>query len=288
MKYLRFSYDNTTYLGVSIDDTIYNLNDIPQLSHISTLIDLIKADISNLKELVLQTPNVKTFLTSEITYLSPIEKPIHDVVCVGLNYKSHYEECAPSMPLEAPTNPVYFSKRTSRILGPYEDIPFIGEVDDCFDYEVELAVIISKTGRDIQPDEVEDYIFGYSIYNDLSARTLQKRHQQWYRGKSLDNSSVMGPVIVDKSEIAYPPVLNLTSKVNDEVRQNNSTSNFIFTIEDLIVDFSKGCTLEAGDIIITGTPEGVGMGFTPPKYLKVGDTISCEIENIGTISNKIV
>ncbi len=291
MKYLRFLHNNKIYLGVMIDEsTIYDLNSIENYKEVSTLIELIEMlenkPKGTLKQNLENSTNAVKFNLDDVELLSPIQKPIHDVVCVGLNYTSHYEECASSMPLVKPENPVYFSKRTSNILAPYADIPMI--IDEEFDYEVELAVIIGKTGSNITPEEVEDYIFGYSVYNDLSARSFQKRHHQWYKGKSLDNTSVMGPWIVDKADIAYPPIINLESKVNDEVRQNNSTKNFLFTIEELIVDFSKGCTLEAGDIIITGTPEGVGMGFTPPKYLKVNDTITCTIENVGTISNKIV
>ncbi len=153
---------------------------------------------------------------------------------------------------------------------------------------MELAVIIGKAGRDIEPQNVMEHIFGYSVFNDASARTLQKKHQQWYKGKSLDGLSIMGPWIVERDELVYPPVLELESKVNGERRQYNSTANFIFSIEDIIVDFSRGCTLEAGDIIITGTPAGVGMGFEPPRYLKAGDTITCSIDKVGTISNKIV
>ncbi len=290
MNYLRFSHNDKTYLGALEANTIYNINTIPGYEKLTTMIDLIRflEDKNTIKQTIIDAQDIQTFQLNEVKLLAPIEKPIHDIVCIGLNYRSHYEECSASMPLQEPVSPVYFSKRTSRILGPTDDIPFIGEYDDALDYEVELAVIIGKTGRDIIPRKVREHIFGYSVFNDVSARTLQKKHQQWYRGKSLDGTSIMGPWIVERTDLAYPPVLNLESKVNGERRQFNSTSNFIYTIEDMIVDFSRGCTLEAGDIIITGTPAGVGMGFDPPKYLKIGDTISCSIDKIGTISNKVV
>ncbi|OOB78547.1 MAG: hypothetical protein BEN18_00850 [Epulopiscium sp. Nuni2H_MBin001] len=292
MKYLRFLYENKTYLGILEKDIIYNINTLPGYNNLSTLVDLIKMledkPTDTLSQLLVDAHDIQTFKLDDVKLLAPIERPIHDIICIGLNYKAHYEECSGSMPLQEPTSPVYFSKRSSKILGPYEDIPFTGEYDTALDYEVEFAVIIGKTGRDILPSKVKEHIFGYSVFNDVSARTLQKKHQQWYRGKSLDGTSIMGPWIVGCEDLAYPPIVDLESKVNNERRQFNSTSNFIYTIEDIIVDFSHGCTLEAGDIIITGTPAGVGMGFSPPKYLKVGDTITCSIEQIGTISNKII
>ena len=153
------------------------------------------------------------------------------------------------------------------------------------DYEVELAIIIGKGGKDISPENAEEYIFGYTIGNDISARDVQTKHTQWFKGKSLDTFSPLGPCIVDKSEIKFPIELDISCKINGEVRQNSNTKNLIFDIAYILSDLSKALTLKAGDIILTGTPAGVGVGFKPHKYLKSGDIIECYIENIGRLTN---
>ncbi len=227
----------------------------------------------------------------EVILRAPIRKPPHDIICVGVNYEDHLKESTLALKdvsLENRNKPVYFGKRAHRILGHQEDVPGHFDLDESFDYEVELAVIIGKEGKDIKVDDVEDYIFGYSIFNDYSSRTLQKEHLQWFKGKSLDGYSVMGPYLVHKNEVPYPPEVALTTYVNGELRQDSHTKHLIFNVATLISDFSKGVTLMPGDIIATGTPSGVGMGFNPPRYLKVGDQVTCEIEGLGTLTNRIV
>ena len=144
-------------------------------------------------------------------------------------------------------------------------------------------MIIGKRGRDIKKEDAEDYIFGYSVFNDLSARRLQKEHTQWYKGKSLDTYSIMGPSILYKEDLPFPIEVDVVSRVNGEQRQNGNTNMLIHDIPAIIEDFSKGITIEPGDIIITGTPAGVGMGFNPPRYLKSGDKVECEIKEIGRL-----
>ena len=161
------------------------------------------------------------------------------------------------------------------------------ELDSNLDYEVELAVVIGKGGRDIPPDRAAEHIFGYSVFNDLSARALQKRHNQWYRGKSLDGFAVMGPALVTADEIPFPPLLTLESRVNGEVRQHSNTRLYLSDIPHLIAELSQGMTLEPGDIIATGTPSGVGMGFTPPRWLKSGDVVECEIQGVGLLKTTV-
>ena len=161
------------------------------------------------------------------------------------------------------------------------------ELTQKLDYEAELAVIIGKDCRNIKGEEVKDYIFGYTILNDVSARDIQTRHKQWYFGKSLDESTPMGPCIVTADEIVWPPALKIQSFINGELRQNSNTSQFIFSIDYVVEELSKGMTLKAGTIISTGTPAGVGMGFTPPKFLKPGDIRECRIEKIGTLTNQV-
>lgn len=182
---------------------------------------------------------------------------------------------------------VYFSKRVNRATADGEFIPSYEGLVDSLDYECELAVILNKDAKNVSPEEAFDYVFGYTIINDISARNLQTRHKQWYLGKSLDGFTPMGPCIVTKNEFNNPPVLSLSSKVNGELRQNSNTSLMITGIADAISELSQGMTLEAGTIISMGTPSGVGMGFTPPKFLKSGDVIECEIEGIGCLKNII-
>lgn len=158
---------------------------------------------------------------------------------------------------------------------------------DSLDYEVELAVIIKKDAKNISQEEAFDYVFGYTIINDISARNLQTRHKQWYFGKSLDGFLPMGPYLVTEDVFERPPVLKISSKVNGEVRQNATTDLLIFGISHVIAELSQGMTLKAGTIIAMGTPSGVGMGFIPPKFLRAGDCVSCSIEGIGTLTNYI-
>ncbi|MGM0397255.1 MAG: fumarylacetoacetate hydrolase family protein, partial [Bacillota bacterium] len=227
----------------------------------------------------------------DVVLVSPIPRPIHDIICLGINYADHLEESKGAIKdinLENVTKPVYFSKRAARIMGPDDDIEAALELDKDLDYEVELAVIIGKEGKDIPKEKVEDYIFGYSIFNDLSSRTLQMEHTQWYKGKSLDGYSVMGPVILHRSQLQLPFEVDVVSRVNGEKRQSSNTKMLIHDIATLISDFSRGITLEPGDIIATGTPAGVGMGLKPPRYMKRGDIVECEIPEIGVLRNKIV
>lgn len=226
---------------------------------------------------------------SDVKILSPITKPPHDILCVGLNYKDHVGEVKKgiSKDFEMPTNPVFFSKRAENIIGANEKIE-CGKYTKALDYEVELAVVIGKKAKDISKENAESVIFGYSIFNDISARDLQKLHAQWFKGKSLDTASAMGPYIAHKSSLPLPFSLDVKSIVNGEVRQNSNTKHFIFDIPRIIEDLSYGMTLFPCDIISTGTPSGVGMGFEPPRLLNKGDTVKCSIEKIGTLENTVV
>lgn len=227
--------------------------------------------------------------TEKIRIMPPIPEPIRNIICVGKNYRDHIEEVAKTTGDEGavPKYPIYFSKMTDRMLGPDDRIPSHSGMTGELDYESELAVVIGREGRDIPYQRAQDYIFGYTIFNDISVRDVQRRHVQWFRGKSLDGTSLMGPYIVHKSDIPYPPKLNIGSRVNGQTRQNSNTGNFIFDISTLISDLSRGLTLKCGDIISTGTPSGVGIGFKPPRYLKHGDVVECFVEGIGTLKNTV-
>lgn len=223
------------------------------------------------------------FEISTLELAAPIPRPAHDIICLGKNYAAHAREFGS----EPPENPVIFAKRAAVTTGHNGVIDGHLDVDDQLDYEVELAVIIGRECRKISEEEVEGCIFGYTVFNDFSSRKLQNRHQQWYLGKSGDSFAALGPCIVTRDEICFPLELTLQSRVNGEVRQNSNTALFLHDVPKVIALLSRTITLEAGDIIATGTPSGVGMGFNPPRFLKSGDVVECEIKGIGTLTNKI-
>ena len=183
---------------------------------------------------------------------------------------------------------IYFSKRVNRAVDPFGGICAHEDMTSQLDYEAELAVILKKDARDVSREAVEEYIFGYTVMNDVSARDVQTSHKQFYFGKSLDDFTPLGPCIVTADEISYPPQLRIQSFVNGEARQDSNTGLFLSSIEDIIVELSQGMTLQAGTIIATGTPAGVGMGFTPPKFLKIGDVVRCQIEGLGALENTVI
>jgi 2-keto-4-pentenoate hydratase/2-oxohepta-3-ene-1,7-dioic acid hydratase in catechol pathway len=226
---------------------------------------------------------------ADVGLVAPIPHPRRNIICLGKNYRDHVEEAAVlgGRTSGIPAAPVYFSKMVDRVRGSTESVPVHTGVTNMLDYEAELAVIIGRAGHDIDPGSVPEYIFGYSILNDITARDLQKSHDQWFKGKSLDGACAMGPVIVTADEIAYPPALDIGCSVNGELRQKAVTSDLIFGITEIVSDFSRGLTLMPGDIISTGTPAGVGMGFRPFRWLKPGDVVECRIESIGTLRNTI-
>lgn len=228
---------------------------------------------------------------SEVKLLAPIPCPRRDVICLGVNYMAHAEESARYKKQEfSGERPyaVYFSKRVHQASGPFDGIPAHRDLTEKLDYEVELAVILKKDAFRVSEAEARDYIFGYTVINDVSARDLQNRHHQWFFGKSLDGFFPMGPCIVSADEISYPPKLELRSRVNGELRQDSNTELLIFGIGHVIHELSQGMTLQAGTIIAMGTPAGAGLGFDPPKFLKPGDVVECEIEGIGTLRNPVV
>ncbi|WP_295585130.1 fumarylacetoacetate hydrolase family protein [uncultured Oscillibacter sp.] len=226
----------------------------------------------------------------QVTLLAPIPRPRQDVLCLGMNYRDHEAEAArydaDAFTKEKPVA-VYFSKRVNEAVAPGGNIPRHAGLVEKLDYEVELGVILGKTARDVPAEQAAEYIFGYTIINDVSARDLQTGHKQWYFGKSLDGFTPMGPCIVTADEIAFPPALEISSAVNREPRQHSNTRLFLTDIPTLLAELTAGMTLLPGTIIATGTPAGVGMGFDPPRFLSEGDTVSCTIEGIGTLTNTV-
>lgn len=224
------------------------------------------------------------------TLLAPIPRPRQDILCLGMNYRAHLEEAAgynaEAFAKERPVA-VYFSKRVTEAVAPEGFIQSHRGLVERLDYEAELAVILGKTARNVRASEAGDYIFGYTIVNDVSARDVQTGHKQWYFGKSLDGFTPMGPCIVTADEIPFPPALAISAKVNGEARQSSNTSLLINSIGEVLEEVTAGMTLLPGTIIATGTPAGVGMGFDPPKFLKPGDVVECEIEGIGVLRNTV-
>ncbi|MBQ9421711.1 MAG: fumarylacetoacetate hydrolase family protein [Lachnospiraceae bacterium] len=227
---------------------------------------------------------------SDCRLLAPIVRPRQDVVCLGINYDEHAKEAdhysSEAFGGERPYT-IYFSKRVNRAVADGEPIQSHSDIVDRLDYECELGVIIGKEASKVAKEEALKYVFGYTIINDVSARNLQTRHRQWYLGKGLDGFTPIGPCIVTPDEIGDPESLDISCYINGECRQNSNTRYMIQTIGGAIAEITAGMTLEAGSIIATGTPAGVGMGFDPPKFLKPGDTVRCHIEKIGDLTNTV-
>ena len=224
-----------------------------------------------------------------VTLLAPIPRPRQDIICLGMNYRDHLTEAANYDSAFAKERPVtvYFSKRVSQAVAPEGFIERHADLTNRLDYENELAVIIGKSAKNVKAADAADYIFGYTIVNDVSAREVQTSHKQFYFGKGLDGFTPMGPCITTADEIAFPPALRISSRVNGEPRQDSTTDLLITSIADIIEELSSGMTLLPGTIIATGTPAGVGMGFDPPNFRKPGDVVECTIEGIGTLRNTV-
>lgn len=222
-------------------------------------------------------------------WLAPIPRPKKNVVMLGINYREHVEEGARarSLDIKYPEWPVYFTKPATSVIGQKGKV-VKHKVTDKLDWEVELAVVIGKKGRDIPKEKAYDHIFGYTVCLDMTARELQRIHGQWFKGKSLDTFCPLGPWLVHKSGLPNPQQLRLVCRVNGEVMQDGNTRDMIFDIPTIIESLSAGLTLEPGDIISTGTPSGVGFARVPPLFLKPGDRVEAEVEGIGTLEVKIV
>lgn len=221
---------------------------------------------------------------NEVTFLSPIPRVRKNIMCVGRNYAEHVKEMGGT---ELPEDIIIFTKAPTTVIGHGDEIPLHEDVTDQLDYEGELAIVIGKRGKGIKKEKALDHVFGYTILNDVTARDIQYRHKQFFLGKSLDGSCPIGPSITHKSMIPNPNCLTIKTKVNGEIRQHSNTRHFIFSVERIIEEISKGMTLEPGDIIATGTPSGVGKGFQPPKFLKAGDQVEIEIEKLGVLKNTV-
>lgn len=291
MKVLTFKRGCREEVGVLKDDgtEIVPVNYLGCTAHnMNEFLDLMTPEkekkLEKNKELMRGIP------VREVKLIAPIPEPKQDVICLGINYYAHAEEAAKfhdeAFGGERPV-PIYFSKRVNVAVADEGMIDGHWDIVDGLDYEVELGVVIGKDAKNVSVKDAFDYVFGYTIINDFSARNLQTAHKQWYFGKSLDDFTAIGPWIVSKNEIENPPALGIRCYVNDELRQDSNTSMMITGIAEVISQLSQGMTLRAGTIIAMGTPAGVGMGFDPPKFLQKGDVVRCEIDGIGFITNYI-
>jgi 2-keto-4-pentenoate hydratase/2-oxohepta-3-ene-1,7-dioic acid hydratase in catechol pathway len=229
---------------------------------------------------------------ASVELLAPIPRPARNVFCVGKNYHEHAKEFAgsgfdSSAKEVVPEAPVIFTKPSSTVIGSGKSIPNYLDPTDSTDYEGELTVVIGRGGRGIKKQDALAHVFGYTIINDVTARTLQHKHRQWFIGKGIDGFCPMGPAILTADEMPDPTEMRLTTSVNGEKRQDASVTDLIFDIPTLIETLSAGITLEPGDLIATGTPAGVGLGFTPPRFLKKGDVVTIEVSGIGKLENPV-
>ncbi|RPF54310.1 fumarylacetoacetate hydrolase family protein [Aquisalibacillus elongatus] len=279
MKLLTFRFNEIDYWGILKDDGFYYSDQL--MTYFPNLLSVIE----NIDHLNLEKDLNKFADFDQCKILAPL-KSRKNIMCIGKNYRDHAMEMT-NDPSSLPEHPVIFTKAPSTVIGHKNTIHAHSNVTKQLDYEGELAVIIGQKGVNIKRENAMDHVFGYTILNDVTARDLQKRHQQFFKGKSLDTFAPMGPYIVTKDEIHDVHHLNIKTYVNDELRQDGNTKDMIFSIAELIEVLSDGMTLEPGDIIATGTPSGVGKGFDPPKFLNEGDEVRVEVEQIGTLSNQV-
>jgi len=299
MRYLTFSApgDAAPRLGVMHGDEVV---DIPSLSAAPGAPRLPES----LLELIHQGPaawrRLSDFLTkavssgrkyrqSDIRWHAPIPRPSKNVFCVGRNFLGHIEEGARAQgrAVKLPDAPIFFTKAPTSVIGPFDDIPWDRSVTQQVDWEVELGAILGVAGRNIPRSAALEHVFGYTVINDVSARDVQKNHFQFFKGKSLDGFCPIGPVVVTADEFGDPHARQLTLRVNGVIKQSGNTRDMIYPLDTLIESLSHGLTLEAGDILACGTPDGCGFARTPPEFLQDGDIMETEVEGIGTMRNRI-
>jgi 2-keto-4-pentenoate hydratase/2-oxohepta-3-ene-1,7-dioic acid hydratase in catechol pathway len=285
MKLVTFNHSGKVEVGAVREDQIVNLSSVA--GNMTGLIETINGNFEQLREQIESIPGGIPVERGEL--LAPIPEPRRNVMCLGLNYADHAEEhySSSGRQTELPEFPIVFTKAPTSINGPFADIPHDPTITEELDWEVELAVIIGRRGKNIPVEEAMEYVFGYLVLNDVSARDLQRRHKQFFKGKSLDGTCPMGPWIVTADELTDPHNLRVSCRVNGLVKQDSNTAMMIFDIPSIINHMSCGMTLLPGDIIATGTPSGVGFARQPPEFLQIGDVVECEVEGIGTIRNKV-
>ncbi len=286
MRLLTYERDGEPRLGLLAGDRIVDVADASGGALPSDMLSFIERGESALKAARSLTDSDSSIPLAGTKLLAPIPRPARNIVCVGLNYAEHASESRVTAGI--PEVPVYFTKPPSTVIGPDAAIPWHGHVSRRIDWEVELVAVIGRQGRDISEQSALDFVFGYTVGNDITARDLQARHQQWYKGKGLDGFCPLGPWIVTADEIPNPQALRLQLRVNGEKKQDARTEGMIFSVAKLISAWSQGMTLEPGDLLMTGTPSGVGFARKPPEYLQPGDVVEAEIDAIGLLRNPVL
>jgi len=299
MKLLTYTYENSAArLGFLHNNLVIDMEDFGEISNFplpTTMLDLIDMGfeiIEEITELVRETPASEleeiSYELNEVQLLAPIPKLRKNIFGIGLNYTEHVAESARTLDTtgKLPQKPIIFSKPPTAVTATNTNVILNSKLTQQLDWEVELAVVIGKKGKYVTKADALDYVFGYTVINDISARDC-RREGQWIVSKGQDTFAPMGPYLVTKDELSNPHNLNLTLKVNGIEKQNSNTKFLLFNINDLLEDLSTVFTLEAGDIIATGTPAGVGAGRNPQEWLKNGDVMEATVEGIGTLVNTV-
>ena len=307
MKLINYTYNATTRAGAIVEDQVVDLNlayeallksegeyRYQEIAHAfvpATTDELYQGGKKSLElaqqavDFILKNPEASdkkaVFAYSEVKVEAPVINP-GKIICVGHNYREHILE----MGRELPSHPVIFAKFANTILGPQDDIPFY-PISEQLDYEAEFTFVIGKQARNVSEEDALDYVAGYTITNDVTYRDIQRRTLQWLQGKTVDGSAPMGPYLVTTDELPNPSGLDVVLTVNGEVRQKTNTANLVFSVQKLVAFLSNLMTLEPGDVILTGTPGGVGVAMDPPTFLKDGDVVRIEIDKVGALENTV-
>jgi 2-keto-4-pentenoate hydratase/2-oxohepta-3-ene-1,7-dioic acid hydratase in catechol pathway len=287
VRLLTFSVDGEVRVGAlraGGRDEVVEIPDVPDM------LTLIAAGADGLQRArsALVGGGARSHRLSDVRLLAPVPRPPGNVIAIGRNYKAHAEESARAAGKEVDP-PTVFTKAVTSVAGPYDDIVVDRSVTDQVDWEVELGVVIGKSGRNIARERALEHVFGFTAVNDVSARDIQFGWGgQYFKGKSIDGFCPLGPWIVTRDEIADPQSLHLLLRVNGETKQDGNTRDMIYPVDAIVEWVSRGMTLLAGMIIATGTPDGVGFARTPPEFLKSGDVMEAEVEGIGTLRNRVV
>jgi 2-keto-4-pentenoate hydratase/2-oxohepta-3-ene-1,7-dioic acid hydratase in catechol pathway len=317
VKLLTFKRNGDLKLGCLVEGDVLDLNrafekhlgnsfagiEMPFHLDVLSLLDLGKAGLEETKKALRQVETLMKegeakelyeegalLKSGDLKIVAPIPRPRKNIMCLGLNYSEHVQEgrrARGEQPAPLPAAPIFFTKAPTTVIGPSDDIVY-PRATTSLDYEVELAFVIGKKGKYIAQDKAYEHIVGYTVFNDVTARDLQRKHSQWFRGKSLDTFAPMGPYLVTFDEVADPMNLDLELKVNGETRQKSNTKEMIFSISTIVEVLSSGMTLEQGDIVATGTPSGVGSARGPEGLLKPGDLVEGWIEGLGKLKNRVV
>ena len=283
MKFLRFQDGSKVCLGALEGETIIALDPISQ--DYPTMLSIIaggEAALARVREVVARRE--RTVRLVDVRLLAPLERP-GKFLAIGMNYRKHIAE-SERLGVPKPQQQYWFNKQTSCISGPFDDI--VTSVTEKLDYEVELAAVIGLPAKGVDAQNAHQHVFGYTVCNDVSARDWQFHSPTFTMGKSFDTHGPIGPWIVTADEIADPHALGLRCSVNGELRQENNTSEMVFSLWEQIEYLSTAFTLESGDLIATGTPEGVGVAMNPQAFLQPGDVVRCEVDGIGAIENRVV